>query len=74
MQAAGNKDITAVLSYLISNSEDASRIRACCEGKANKTQTLYTKEKALAVMTSLQLSKLKYIRLREISIEHGANP
>lgn len=24
-------------------------------------------------MTSLQLSKLKYIRLREISIEHGAN-
>lgn len=34
---------------------------------------LYTKEKALAIMTSLQLSKLKYIKLREIFIEHDAN-
>lgn len=75
MQAAGNKDITAVLSNLIANPEDATRIRAFCEGKTNETQTLYTKQKALAVMISLQLSKLKYIRLREISIEkYGANP
>lgn len=74
MQAEGNKDIAAVLSYLIDNPEDASRIRALCESKINETQTLYTKEKALAVMISLQLSKLKYIRLREISIEHGVNP
>jgi len=73
MQAAGNKDIAAVLSYLINNPEDASRIRASCEGKTKATQTLYTKEKALEVMTSLQLSKLKYMRLREISIEHDAN-
>lgn len=35
---------------------------------------MYSKEKALAIIISLQLSKLKYIRLREISIEHDANP
>ncbi|EFN65084.1 hypothetical protein EAG_15185, partial [Camponotus floridanus] len=64
MQAAGNKDIAAVLSYLINNPEDASRIRAYCESKTKTTQTLYTKEKPLAVMTSLQLSKLKYQETR----------
>lgn len=73
MQAAGNKDIAVVLSYLINNPEDASRIRVYCEGKTKATQILCTKKKVLAVMTSLQLSKLKFIRLREISIKHDTN-
>lgn len=76
MLAAGNKDMAAVLSYLIDNPEDASRVSAFCKNKTNKTHTvsLYTKEKALAIIITLQLSKLKYMKLREMSIEHAANP
>ncbi|EFN85612.1 hypothetical protein EAI_05706, partial [Harpegnathos saltator] len=56
-------DIAAILSYLIDNPQDASKIRALCENKTNETYTTYIKEKALAIMISLQLSKLKYFSL-----------
>lgn len=46
LQAAGNEDIAAALSHLINNPEDASRIRAFCEGKTNENADAVYKRKS----------------------------
>lgn len=73
MQQSGNKDISKILSYLMDNPEEASKIWAFCEGKSQYKEKIYSREKALALMISLNLSKSKYIQLRMTSIEHGVN-
>lgn len=55
------------------NSGEASKIWAFCEGKIQRSEKMYSKEKAFALMISLNLSKSKYMQLRMMSIKHGVN-
>jgi len=73
MQQSGNKDISKIISYLTNNPEEASKIWAFCKGKSQCNERIYCKEKALALMISLNLSKSKYIQLRMTSIEHDVD-
>ncbi|KYN14601.1 hypothetical protein ALC57_13175 [Trachymyrmex cornetzi] len=57
------------IDYLIKNPSEAGRIRACCEEKIQTSS--FSKEKCLAMLLSLNLSKSQYIHLRENSIENG---
>lgn len=75
MQALGNMDGAAVLSFLMKHPEKTSSVRAFCEGKGvNKEIKMYSKEKALAFMLTLDLSKSKYKELRKMSIQQVVNP
>lgn len=73
MQQSGNKDISKILSYLTDNPGEVSKIWAFCKGKSQCCEKTYSREKALALMISLNLSKSKYIQLRMTSMEHGVN-
>jgi len=65
----GSTDLAMIIDYLIKNPNDANRIRAFCE---NKIQVpLISKEKNLAMILSLDLSKAQYIHLMENCIENG---
>lgn len=67
----GSSDIAKILDYLIKNPNEAKRIRACCENRVEVS--LYSKEKCLALLLSLNLSKSQYLHLRETCIESGTN-
>lgn len=73
MQQSGNKHISNILSYLTNNPGEASKIWAFCEGKIQCKDKMYSREEALALMISLNLSKSKYIQLRITSIKHGVD-
>lgn len=73
MQHSENKDISKILSYLMNNPGEASKVWAFCEGKNQFNTKTYSREKALALMISLNLSKSKYIQLRVSSMEHGVH-
>lgn len=73
MQQSGNKSISKILSYLTNNPEEASKIWAFCENKIQHSEKTYSREKALALMISLNLSKSKYVQLRMTSMEHGVD-
>lgn len=60
-----------ILDYLIKNPNEAKRMRAFCENDIE--MPLYSKEKCLALLLSLNLSKSQYIHLRETCIESGTN-
>jgi len=67
----GSTDLAMIIDYLIKNPNDANRIRAFCE---NKIQVpLVSKEKSLAMILSLDLSKAQYVHLMENCIENGTN-
>lgn len=66
LEACGNTDGAVVLSYLMENPEKSSQLRAFCEGNRFEPQ-IYSKEKALALMLHLDLSRSKYEDLRDIS-------
>lgn len=74
MQASGNVDGAAILSFIIEHPEQTSRFRTFCEGKRFEEVKMYSKEKAVALMLNLGLSKSKYEELRKMSIEQGINP
>jgi len=67
------KDISKIISYLTNNPEETSKIWAFCKGESQCNKRIYSKEKALALMISLNLSKSKYIQLRMTSIEHDVD-
>lgn len=67
----GSSDMAKILDYLIKNPNEIKRVRAFCENRIDVP--LYSKEKCLAVLLSLNLSKSQYINLRETCIESGTN-
>lgn len=62
-------DLTKIISFLTKHPEHIQKVNRYCE-KLAKGKHTYTKEKALALYTSLNLSKYKYIALRK-SAEEG---
>lgn len=60
-----------ILDYLIKNPDEVKRVRAFYENQIDIS--LCSKEKCLAILLSLNLSKSQYISLRETSIENGTN-
>ncbi|KYN29311.1 hypothetical protein ALC57_01251 [Trachymyrmex cornetzi] len=69
LQSEGSSDFAIIINYLIKNTSKAGHIRAFCEEKIQTS--LFSKEKCLAMLLSLNLSKFQYIHLRENSIENG---
>lgn len=58
-----------ILNHLIKNPNEAKRVRDFCENRIEVS--LYSKEKCLALLLSLNQSQ--YIHLRETCIESGTN-
>lgn len=61
LESDDSLDMAKILDYLTKNPSETKRIRAFCEGKINIP--LYSKEKCLALMLNLNLSKSQYMLL-----------
>lgn len=70
LKSEGRTDMAAVIDYLMTNQNESRRIMAFCN---NEKQSLFSKEKCLAMLLTLDLSKSQYIQLRESSIENRQN-
>lgn len=71
LQSEGHADTAMVIDYLMKNQNEAGRIMAFCKNEIKAP--LFSKEKCLAMLLNLDLSKSQYIQLRENSIENGQN-
>lgn len=71
MSNSGNQDVNTIFKFLTENPQHVEKVRYFCENIEKYHQHSYSKERALAIYVSLNLSKCDYLTLRKSAEQEG---